>query len=429
MTSLKKILVVGSGGREHALALRLLESASVGEVVVVPGNPGTRSTPARLVPKVLRNAPGAPLEVARAERVDLVVVGPEVPLAEGLVDALAEHGIPAFGPTRAAARLESSKAFMKEFARRHGIHTSPYVTVHGESELDAALARFADAPVVKADGLCAGKGVVVADSHEQARAAAREMLSGRSFGDAGKKLVLEERVAGFELSVHAISDGERFVVLPYSQDHKRIGDGDTGPNTGGMGAYAPAVLVDAERGRWIAERVIGRAISGMAEDGHPFRGTLYAGLMVPEAGDPVVIEFNVRFGDPEAQVLVNVLDGDFAAALLGAAQGALDPKSLSVSSGASLCVVLAAGGYPGAPATGEVIDGVERAGEREGVVVYQAGTRLAGESLVTAGGRVLGVTGNGASLDDARARAYAAVREIRFAGMQVRKDIGARAAR
>lgn len=427
MTLRQKVLVVGSGGREHALATRLLESPSVGEVIVVPGNPGTRAAPASLAPKVLRNAPGDPLDVAKSERPELVVVGPEVPLAAGLVDELEALGIPAFGPTASAARLESSKAFMKEFATRHGIVTAPYAIVRSEADLDAALAGFPDPPVVKADGLCAGKGVVVAETHAEARAVAGEMLSGKLFGEAGRTLVLEQRVSGFELSVHAISDGHRFFVLPYSQDHKRIGDADTGANTGGMGAYAPAELVDAPRRRWIEQNVIERAIEGMARDGHPFRGTLYAGLMLPPVGDPVLIEFNVRFGDPETQVLVNALDGDLGLALAGAARGALDPTGLSVSGRVALCVVLAARGYPGTPATGDVIEGLARAAEQPGVRVYHAGTRAEGERIVTAGGRVLGVTAQGATLSEAKRRAYAAVDEIRFAGMQFRRDIGARA--
>ncbi|HEY8944323.1 MAG TPA: phosphoribosylamine--glycine ligase, partial [Polyangiaceae bacterium] len=340
MKALRKVLVIGSGGREHALSLRLLESPSVGEVLVAPGNGGT-STARPSSGKRLSSVTGNPLVAAAAERPDLVVVGPEAPLAAGLVDEFAALGIPVFGPSARAARLESSKVFMKEFALRHGIRTARHVTVRQLGELDAALARFEAPPVVKADGLCAGKGVVVASSHEEARLSAADMLSGKSFGDSGKTLVLEERLSGREVSVHAICDGERFLMLPHAQDHKRIGDGDTGPNTGGMGTYAPAALVDSERARWIEEHVVAATLRGMEREGTPFRGILFAGLMLPADGEPQLIEINVRFGDPETQVLLEVLDGDLGDALAGAAAGRLDPGSLKQSDRHALCVVLA----------------------------------------------------------------------------------------
>jgi phosphoribosylamine---glycine ligase len=423
-----RVLVVGSGGREQALASRLIASPSVGTVIVAPGNAGTGRLARRLGGgKELRNAAGAPLEVARSERIDLVVVGPEAPLCAGLVDELVAAGIPAFGPSRLAARLEGSKAFMKDFAVRHGIRTARHLRVSEPSELGRAVAGFPAPPVVKADGLCAGKGVVVAETHEQALAAAERMLTGSSFGDAGRTVVLEERLEGAEASVHAVSDGERCFVLPAAQDHKRISDGDLGPNTGGMGSYAPAPLVTPALLQRIRDEVLDRTLRGMQADGVPYRGTLYAGLMITPDNEPMLLEFNVRFGDPETQALVHVLDGDFAQALLGAATGRLDPGAVRTAEAHALCVVLAAEGYPGAPRTGDVIQGLDEAEAVPGVEIYHAGTRLDGDRVLTAGGRVLGVTARGATLGLARERAYQAAELIRYPGKQMRRDIGHRA--
>jgi phosphoribosylamine--glycine ligase len=427
MTAARKVLVVGSGAREHALAVRLLESPSVSDVIVAPGNAGTASAPVRLAGKTLRNASAPPMDVARAERVDLVVVGPEGPLCDGLVDALAALGIPTYGPTRAAARLEGSKAFMKEFAVRHGVPTARHVVVRDVTALEQALGEFSTAPVVKADGLCAGKGVTVAASHDEARRVAEGMLSGQLFGAAGRSVVLEDRLEGSEASIHALSDGQRFVVLPVSQDHKRIGEGDRGPNTGGMGAYAPAPLVTPALAERIERTIVRPVIDGMRSEGAPFVGTLYAGLMISPAGDPHLIEINVRFGDPETQVLMNVLDGDLGEALLAAARGSLDPSLLRVSSDSAMCVVLAAHGYPGDPRKGDAITGIDRAEALDGVRVYHAGTRVDSGSVVTSGGRVLGVTARAGTLAEARDRVYAAVEHVRFEGRQYRRDIGARA--
>src|SRR6478736_6291285 len=298
MAKQSKILVIGSGGREHA---------------------------------------------------DLVVIGPEVPLCDGLSDRLSDAGHVVFGPTRMAAQLEDSKAFMKRFAARHGIPTGRFHVVTNEEEAERAIHEFDQAPVVKADGLAAGKGVVVADTHAQALDAARAMLSGAAFGAAGRTVVIEERVSGAEASMHAICDGERFVLLPAAQDHKRIFDGDRGPNTGGMGTYAPAPLVSPALQERIRSEIFERALRGMVADGHPFRGVLFAGLMISEQGDISLLEFNVRFGDPETQVLMSILDGDLATALDSAARGRLDETALSVSNRHALCVVMAAGGYPGTP--------------------------------------------------------------------------------
>jgi phosphoribosylamine---glycine ligase len=426
MTSLRKILVVGSGAREHALALRLLSSESVGEVIVTPGNAGTASQ-RRYAGRTLRNAAGAPLDVARAERPDLIVVGPEAPLCDGLSDELGRAGHLVFGPSRAAARLEGSKAFMKEFAVRHGIPTARSVVVRRPEELDAALRSFPEPPVVKADGLCAGKGVVVSEDHAEARREALAMLSGERFGPAGETVVLEERVIGQEASVHVVSDGERFVILPAAQDHKRIGDGDRGPNTGGMGTYAPAPIVDPELGRTIERRLIAPAIAGMISDGSPFRGVLFAGVMITPQGEPILLEYNVRFGDPETEVLMGTVDGDFADALEAAARGNLRPGLLRPAQRSAVCVVLASEGYPAAPVTGDPIDGLDELEQLDAVAVYHAGTKLDGGRVVTAGGRVLAVTASGPTLSDAHARVYDAVARLRFRGMQFRRDIAARA--
>jgi phosphoribosylamine--glycine ligase len=427
MNSKRKVLVVGSGGREHALALGLLASPSVGEVVVTPGNPGTAGPPPDLAHKSVRNAPGPVLEVASSERPDLVVIGPEVPLCEGLSDQLTHAGHQVFGPSRAAAELEGSKAFMKEFAHRAGIPTARHITVRSEAELESALTGFDGPPVVKADGLCAGKGVVVASSHAEARESALDMLSGKRFGAAGKTIVLEERLLGVEASVHAICDGERFIVLPVAQDHKRVGDGDQGPNTGGMGTYAPALGNSSEFIRKVEERILLPTLRAMASEGRPFRGALFAGLMVTPAGDPQLIEFNVRFGDPETQVLVSVLEGDLGEALAQAAAGNLTPGIVRHSGASAVCVVLAAAGYPGTPQQGDAIEGLTRAATLPSVRVFHAGTRAEGGRIVTSGGRVLGVTARGASLSEAHRRAYDAVSGIRFSGMQFRRDIAARA--
>ncbi len=426
MAAQRKVLVVGSGGREHALALRLLESPSVAEVLVTPGNAGTRAAPLDLSAKRLSNVSGSPLEIARRERPDLVVIGPEGPLCAGLVDELTAAGFLAYGPTRAAAMLEGSKAFMKDFANRHGILTARHRVVRSTAEVEAALIDFPEPPVVKADGLCSGKGVVVPDSYEEARAAALDMLNGQRFGDSGKTLVLEQRLRGPEASVHAICDGERFFMLPAAQDHKRIADGDRGPNTGGMGAYAPAPLVSAELADTIAMQVFAPTLRGMAAEGRPFRGTLYAGLLIAE-GRPWLIEFNVRLGDPETQALLAIVDGDWGEALAQAAAGHLAPDALSVSGDSALSVVIAAAGYPQTPRAGDEITGLDRAASVPGVRVHHAGTRADGERVVTAGGRVLAVTARAPSFVEAHRRAYEAARLIQFSGMQYRSDIGAQA--
>ena len=427
-THIRKVLVVGSGGREHALALKLLESPSVSEVIVAPGNAGTLATPAGLLPKKLSSSNDSPAVIAQREGVDLIVVGPEGPLCDGLVDELTLQGFLVYGPSRLAAELEGSKAFMKAFAARHGIPTARHVLVTSEQQLAEHVAGFPVPPVVKADGLCGGKGVVVAETHEEALTAAREMLSGARLGAAGGKVVLEERLVGNEASIHAICDGERFVVLPAAQDHKRIFDGDLGPNTGGMGTYAPAPVVTRQVMELFEEQILKPTLSGMAAEGRPFKGTLFAGIMVTPDEQVRLIEFNVRFGDPETQVLMATLEGDLAATLAAAARGQLDPSALAASGQHAVCVVLGAHGYPDTPRKGDLIDGLKDAAKLPGVSVIHAGTALdAAGNVVTAGGRVLGVVGRGATLKQAHTRAYQGVHKIGFAGMQYRRDIAGRA--
>lgn len=425
----RTVLVVGSGGREHALALRLLASDSVGHVVVVPGNAGMARAPALWAKrgKTLRSLAGSPVDVARNERIDLAVIGPEVPLCAGLSDELNELGIQTYGPSALAARLEGSKVFMKRFADRHGIPTAPYEVVTSVDAAREAVRRFDALPVLKADGLCAGKGVVLASDEPELEQALEGMLSGRWFGDAGRTVLLERRLTGAEVSVHAICDGERAFVLPMVQDHKRIGDGDRGPNTGGMGAYGPAPLVTPDLASRLERDFVRRIVEGMAAEGCPMRGTLFAGLMISSKGEPSLLEINVRFGDPETQVLVNLLDGDLADALALAAQGRLAAQSIRVNDRHALCVVLAAAGYPGTVRSGDVIAGLESAEALEGVLVYHAGIRRQGDEWRTAGGRVLGVTAHGATLEQAHQRAYHAASRVQFEGVQMRRDIGTRA--
>lgn len=415
----RKILVVGGGGREHALAERLLASPSVDEVIATPGNPGMAAAGVSV-------SSDPPLELAERLRPDLVVIGPEAPLCAGLADDLRQRGVLVFGPSRAAAELEASKAFMKDFSVRHRIPTARHVTVRNERELDAALRQFDGPPVIKADGLCAGKGVVVAEDHDEARSAALKMLSGEAFGDAGRVVVVEERIDGQEVSVHAICDGRQLFVLPAIQDHKRIGEGDTGPNTGGMGTYGPTPIYTPAMAQQVQAQILEPLVRGMAAEGRSFVGTIFAGLMITADRQPKLLEINVRFGDPETQVLMNLLKGDLAQLLGSAALGQLQHDAVGVTDQHGLCVIMAAAGYPQSPRKGDPIEGIAGA-EALGAKVYHAGTAVRDGQLVTAGGRVLGVTAVGSSLSAARDAAYGGCDKITFSGSQLRRDIGFRA--
>jgi phosphoribosylamine--glycine ligase len=417
-----KILVVGSGGREHALAWRLAEHH---EVVAAPGNPGIEAV-ARCLPEVSAADGEQLVRCALDEGVDLVVVGPEAPLVAGLADRLRAAGLPTFGPGAAGARLEGSKVFSKQFFARHRIPTAPFEVAASAAEADAAIDRLTGPAgvVVKADGLAAGKGVVVAASAAEARAAAREMLEARRFGDAGATIVVEQRIAGREVSVLALTDGVRLEVLPAVEDHKAIFEGDRGPNTGGMGTVSPAWITDAIAAR-IRSEILEPTVRGLAADRIEYRGVLYAGVMIEPSGAPYLLEYNCRFGDPETQPIMARARGDLGAVLFGAARGELPVGALAWDARVAVCVVIAAAGYPGTPRVGDRIGGLEAAALGD-VVVFHAGTARRGGRLVSAGGRVLGVTALGISVDQAREKAYAAVDRIELDGKQVRRDIGAR---
>jgi phosphoribosylamine--glycine ligase len=425
-----RVFLVGSGGREHALAWRIGKSPLCERLVVAPGNPGIADDPevgakVTCIP-IAADAIGELVAAAVAERTDLVVCGPEVALCAGLGDAVRAAGIPCFGPSQAAAEIEGSKAFAKRLMQEAGVPTAAFGVF---TELAAAEA-FIDAQpgnvVVKADGLAAGKGVVVAGSKAEAKAAARDMLAGRRFGDAGARVVIEERLTGREVTMMALCDGTRLVLLASSEDHKAVGDGDVGPNTGGMGTYSPSPLVDDEAAQRILDTLFVPTVRALTAAGRPFRGLLYGGLMLTPDRGPMVIEWNCRFGDPETQSVLMRLDEDLLPWLAGAANGALPAGVPRVRPGTAVCVVLAAGNYPGAPRLGDEITALPaRAAD---LVVFHAGTKRGPDGkLLTAGGRVLGVTAYGPDLDAARARAYGAIDAgIRFTGRHFRRDIGMR---
>lgn len=422
------VLVVGGGGREHALVTALAADPLVERVLCAPGNAGIAGEAAARVVPVDVADPAALLALAEEEAADFTVVGPELPLANGVADAFAEAGRLLFGPSRAAARLESSKAFAKAFMARHGIPTASFEVCADERQALAAVAgdRFGFPVVVKADGLAAGKGVTVAVDRANAEAAVREAMVARRFGAAGKTLVIEECLSGPEVSYFVISDGRRGLALPAAQDHKRIFDGDAGPNTGGMGAFAPSPIFSPEIEARVMREIVTPTIDGLRAEGCEYRGVLYVGLMLAADG-PKVIEFNVRFGDPEAQVVLPMVERGFASVLTAAARGDLGDAGWQVTSDPHVGVVMASGGYPGSYATGLPIHGLEAAAQVPGVRVVHAGTRLRGDQVVTSGGRVLTVVGRAASFPQAIGRVYEAVGHIAFEGSHVRTDIGQKA--
>jgi phosphoribosylamine---glycine ligase len=419
-----KVLVFGSGGREHALVWKLRQSPRISRLYCAPGNGGIADD-AELLPVDLKSV-ASMVALGEQLRPDLTVVGPELPLTLGVVDEFTRRGWPVFGPIKAAAQLEASKSFAKEFLQRHRIPTAHYAICDSVEEVRAALTHFHLPVVVKADGLAAGKGVVIAATKEEAARAAAEMLSGKMVGQAGLRVVLEECLKGEELSFLVLSDGERVAPLVAAQDHKRAGDGDTGPNTGGMGAYSTADIVDDKMRDWLVNHIARPVVEGMKAEGAEFKGVLYCGLMMTARG-PMVLEFNCRFGDPETQPILMRLESDLVDALEASIAGRVSEGDFTWSRDASVCVVMASGGYPGTFEVGKMITGLNDAAAVEGVKVFHAGTSKRDGVFYTAGGRVLGVSARGADLETAVSRAYEACEKIRFDGAHYRKDIAGRA--
>ncbi|MGD0787411.1 MAG: phosphoribosylamine--glycine ligase [Terracidiphilus sp.] len=421
-----KVLILGSGGREHALAWAVKRSERVTEVVCAPGNGGMAQI-ARCVPVDLKNL-DAMIGLVVAEQPGLTIVGPELPLSLGIVDALTERGLRVFGPTRAAAMLESSKAFAKRFLQRHNIPTAKYAVCASQAEFDQAVDVFHPPIVVKADGLAAGKGVIICPSRQIALEAAQGLFSGKLLGEAARQVVIEEFLEGDEVSFLCLSDGKNVAPLVPAQDHKCIGEGDTGPNTGGMGVYSTDTLLDAEMKAWILRYIAEPTVRGMAEEETPFAGVLYIGLMMTARG-PQVLEFNARFGDPETQAILMRLESDLVDALEACIDGRLDGAQFRWTPGASACVVASSAGYPGSYKTGFPIAGLDDAAQVEGVEIFHSGSSQKDGQILTAGGRVLGVTAAASSLEEALGRAYEAMAKIHFDGIYYRRDIGHRALR
>lgn len=419
-----RILVIGSGGREHAQTWALAQSPQAKQIFSATSNAGIQrlTTPANID----ASKPEVVADFAAKERLDLVVVGPEQPLVDGVVDALQAKGIPAFGPVQAAARLEGSKVFSKEFMTRHQIPTARYRVVETAEDAFSALSEFDYPLVVKADGLAAGKGVIIAHDEAEARQAVQDLLIDRKLGVAGARLVIEEGLVGREVSYLVFADGKDWRAMPVAQDHKRAFDNDRGPNTGGMGAFSTPGLLDEATEARIVKEIVEPSLAATAADGFPFRGVLYCGLMLTAQG-PQLLEYNVRMGDPETQAILRRLDSDFAEICWAVARGELASVTPRWSEQTTTCVVMASSGYPGSYATGKVIEGLAAAEQVEGVTVFHAGTKLnaAGE-VVTTGGRVLGVTARGADLAEATQRAYQAVEQLQFEGAFYRRDIGRR---
>lgn len=421
-----KVLVIGSGGREHALAWKAAKSELVEKVFVAPGNAGTDLEPGVENIDIGVSDIDTLVNFAEKEKIELTIVGPEAPLTDGLVDRFAEKGLRCFGPTKGAAQLEGSKAFTKDFLARHQIPTSAYGTFTELEPAKAYIQKQGAPIVVKADGLAAGKGVILAQTEGEAIQAVKGMLSGEDFGDAGKKVVIEEFLRGEEASFIVMVDKKNILPLATSQDHKAVNNGDTGLNTGGMGAYSPAPVVTPEIYSRAMKEVIEPTVRGMEEEGHPYMGFLYAGLMIDKDGTPKVLEYNCRFGDPETQPILLRLESDFTQLCLAALEQRLDEVSAEWDDRASLGVVMAAGGYPESYTKGHVISGLPGT-EQEGLKVFHAGTKMQDSQVVTSGGRVLCVTALGDSVGDAQKKAYDMVEEIRWDGVYYRTDIGYRA--
>jgi len=419
-----KVLVIGSGGREHALVWKLAQSPRVSKIYCAPGNAGIADQ-AECLPVDVKSLDSL-IALAAQIQPDLTVVGPELPLMLGVVDEFTRRGWRTFGPTKAAAQLETSKSFAKEFLQRHHIPTAPYAICNSEDDLDDALPLFHPPIVVKADGLAAGKGVVLAASKEEAAEVASEMLAGKLLGEAGSRVLLEECLKGDELSFLVVSDGERVAPLVAAQDHKRVGDGDTGPNTGGMGAYSTRAIIDDQMRDWLVHHIAQPVIAGMKAEGAEYKGVLYCGLMMTAKG-PMVLEFNCRFGDPETQPILMRLESDLVEALEASIEGRTSDGDFKWSDDAAVCVVMASGGYPGTFEAGKKIIGLEDAAKMEGVQIFHAGTSRHDGNFYTSGGRVLGVTARAGDLETAVERAYRACENIGFEGAHYRKDIAARA--
>lgn len=419
-----KILVIGGGGREHALVWKLRQSQRVKELYCLPGNGGICDEATCLPgdPKSMASM----LTAAHQIQPDLTVVGPEIPLSIGVVDEFTRRGLKIFGPTQRAAQLETSKSFAKEFMQRHNIPTAHYAVCTSEDELRKSIGLFSTPVVVKADGLAAGKGVVIAPTKEEAVTAGVNMFNGKLLGTPVANVVLEEFLEGEEVSFLVLSDGERVAALVPAQDHKRIGDGDTGANTGGMGAYSVDSLLEAGMSEWLLNHIARPVVAGMKSEGAEYRGILYCGLMMTARG-PMVLEFNCRFGDPETQAVLMRLDSDLLDAVEAAVEGRVSDNEFKWSRDASCCVVVASGGYPGSFMSGKQISGLDRAGSLPNVKIFHAGTSKRDGVVYTNGGRVLGVTARAPKLSEAINRAYEAVRHISFEDMYYRKDIGARA--
>ena len=415
-----KVLIIGGGGREHAIAWRLAQSPSVKKIYATPGNPGITRVAECIAPA--RQAPEDLLGVAESVGADLTVVGPEAPLVAGVVNLFRSRGRVIVGPSAEAAQLEGSKIFAKRAMQQFGIPTARFVAVDDETEARKALDGFGFPVVLKADGLAAGKGVIIARDREEAESAIAGLLSGRIVGEAGARLVIEEFLSGEEVSFIALSDGTNVLPLEPTQDHKAVFDGDAGPNTGGMGAYCDSHILNASQMWQILDTTVLPVIENMRKAGTPFAGFLYVGLMMTPSG-PRVLEFNVRLGDPETQALMFRMKGDLAPLLVAAARGNLKGMWMDWHSAPSVCVVMAAAGYPGDARKGDVIQGIDAA-ESLGGCVFQAGTRIGSAGLETAGGRVLGVTSSGRTLASAIEHTYAAVSKVHFAGMHFRTDIG-----